>query len=352
MAIALDGSVISTDVADTQSITIGSNNNRLLLVAFGTHQGGGPSGVTYNGVSMTKIVEQVGSFSEQVSIWGLIAPATGTHDVVVSGVSSYRGISIYSLYNVDQAALPSITNGATGSSASASLSITPTLDNCWIVDSVTAEDALTMSTVGGVSDAIQVGASFENLGASHFVQVTAGAKTMSYTVASGQRWNICAVVVAPYVPPTAALTGTVTATIKESDIVAGGKTIILTLTNDTWVTAGGTFDAQRQNIINGLTSAQSETNGWNNEVKGKIAVSDVVRTSGTVVTITLDAEAGYNITASEIITVTIPSTAVTGGAAIVASPTFRVSEYPISFLKLETGTFLKIETGNRIGKES
>lgn len=49
-----------------------------------------------------------------------------------------------------------------------------------------------------------------------------------------------------------ALTGTVTASITEADIVTGGKTIILTLTDDTWVAAGATFDAQRQAIIDGL----------------------------------------------------------------------------------------------------
>ena len=50
----------------------------------------------------------------------------------------------------------------------------------------------------------------------------------------------------------AALTGEVTESITEADIVAGGKRIILTLTGDTWVAAGATFDAQRQAIINGL----------------------------------------------------------------------------------------------------
>lgn len=35
--------------------------------------------------------------------------------------------------------------------------------------------------------------------------------------------------------PSAALTGTITGSITEADIVAGGKTIILTLTGDTWV---------------------------------------------------------------------------------------------------------------------
>ena len=35
--------------------------------------------------------------------------------------------------------------------------------------------------------------------------------------------------------PTAAITGTATATIDEADVVAGGKTIVTTLTSDTWV---------------------------------------------------------------------------------------------------------------------
>lgn len=122
----------------------------------------------------------------------------------------------------------------------------------------------------------------------------------------------------------AALTGTATSSITEDDIVAGGKTIILTLTGDTWVASGATFNAQRQNIINGLDSAQAEAAGWDAVVKATQGVAGVVRTSDTVVTITLDAFASYNITAQETITATIPSSAITGGGGMVASPTFTV----------------------------
>jgi hypothetical protein len=54
---------------------------------------------------------------------------------------------------------------------------------------------------------------------------------------------------------TCAVTGTVLTTkTRESHIVAGtGVTIILTLTGDTWVTAGATFDAQRF-TASGLTT--------------------------------------------------------------------------------------------------
>lgn len=125
-------------------------------------------------------------------------------------------------------------------------------------------------------------------------------------------------------PSSAALTGTAT-TATEAGIVTGGKTIILTLTGDTWVAAGATFDIERQNILNVLDSAQAEANGWDAVVKTLQGVAGVVRTSATIVTITLDAQATYSITANETITASIPATALIGAAAIVASPTFTVT---------------------------
>jgi len=124
----------------------------------------------------------------------------------------------------------------------------------------------------------------------------------------------------------ATLTGTITASISEADIVAGGKTLILTLTNDTWVAAGATFNAQRQAILNGITSAQAEATGWNAAVRDLEVVGAVVRTSNTVVTITWTAQPLYNITAQETITATIPTTALsTALSDVVATPTFTIS---------------------------
>jgi len=123
----------------------------------------------------------------------------------------------------------------------------------------------------------------------------------------------------------AAITGTTVPSATESEIVTGGETIIITLTGDTWVALGATFNAERQAIINGLDSAQSEGTGWNNVVQATQGVTGVVRTSDTVVTITLDAFGTYDITATETITVTVPATAVDGGNALIATPTFQVT---------------------------
>ena len=138
----------------------------------------------------------------------------------------------------------------------------------------------------------------------------------------------------------AAVTGTITASVTEADIVTGGKTIIITLTGDTWIAAGAaSFDLQRLNILQGLDSAQSEALGWNLQVRDTEVATAVVRTSDTVVTVTLSAQALYNITAQETITVTVPATAVTGAQAIIASPTFTVDLVAsgILYTQLERG---------------
>lgn len=135
----------------------------------------------------------------------------------------------------------------------------------------------------------------------------------------------------PATGASAAITGTITPTATEADIVAGGKTLIITLTGDTWIAAGAlSFDLIRQDIINGVDSAQSELLGWNLVPQALQSTSGVVRTSATVVTITWDAFATYNITATETITVTVPSTAVVGGVAITATPTFTVTAVAVA----------------------
>ena len=122
-----------------------------------------------------------------------------------------------------------------------------------------------------------------------------------------------------------ALTGTVTTSSTEANIRTGGLTIILTLTGDTWVAAGATFDATRQDIIDGLAAKPDNGDFDWDLVVSTLAVTDVVRTSDTVVTITLPAVATYNITTTQTMTATVPGSALfLSGANIAAFPTFEV----------------------------
>lgn len=131
--------------------------------------------------------------------------------------------------------------------------------------------------------------------------------------------------ITPSANPSAEVTGTITPTSPEAEVVTGSQTIIITLTDDTWVAVGATFNAQRQAIINGLDAASSPATGWNLQVRDTLAVTTVVRTSDDVVTITLSAIPAYNISSAETITVTVPGTAVEGGVDLDATPTFDIT---------------------------
>lgn len=85
------------------------------------------------------------------------------------------------------------------------------------------------------------------------------------------------------------------------------------------------FADARAAIAAGCDSAQSEAAGWDAKVKPNIPVANVVRTSDTVCTITLQAQADYNITAQETITVTLPASALAAGTQIVSDPTFTIA---------------------------
>ena len=108
---------------------------------------------------------------------------------------------------------------------------------------------------------------------------------------------------------TASVSGTVVSGLTETQVVSGGETLIIILTNDTWLAAGtgpvGTI-ANTQAIIDGITAAESEATGWNAEVRDKEVVGSVVRDSDTQITITWSPAPAYDITANETITVTVP----------------------------------------------
>ncbi|KKN02338.1 hypothetical protein LCGC14_1118660 [marine sediment metagenome] len=130
----------------------------------------------------------------------------------------------------------------------------------------------------------------------------------------------------PYVKPTVAMTGTAIAGgVTEAEIVAGGETIILTLVNGVFNKNTVAFDAARQAMIDGMDSAQAEAAGWDVEVKAKEVVGAIVRTSDTVVTITLTAQAAYAVTADETITVVIPAALMEGQLESLSAGTFVIT---------------------------
>jgi len=129
------------------------------------------------------------------------------------------------------------------------------------------------------------------------------------------------------VAPAAIVSGTaVDGGVTEAQIKAGGETSRITLLNDTWpVAAGGLFDAQRQNNIDGFDSGGIEGTGWNAEIRDKEIVGSVIRTSDTVMTITWTANGSFEIIDPETITYTACNTCTAGEAEIIGSPIFEIT---------------------------
>lgn len=140
------------------------------------------------------------------------------------------------------------------------------------------------------------------------------------------------------------LGGTAVTTLVENNLVNGGETLFIDLLDDTWVAAGATFDAQRQNIIDGLDAASSPANGWNIRIRDAEVVTAVVRTSDTRVTVTFTAAAAYDIASQETITVTVPSTALASGDTPAANPTFTVDVNPtVALTEFQVGRIFCVD---------
>lgn len=111
-----------------------TGNNLVLLVGV-TCETDSITGVTYDSVAMTQLVKYVdGSTGNINAMYGLLAPHTGTHNIVVSWSGShYVGAAGASYGGVKQTGLPDAYNTAYSNSSVASLtaSVTSTVDNCW-----------------------------------------------------------------------------------------------------------------------------------------------------------------------------------------------------------------------------
>lgn len=129
----------------------------------------------------------------------------------------------------------------------------------------------------------------------------------------------------PYGNPSLAiaLSGTgIDSGLLEAEVVTGGETLILILSGDTWQETIGDDNALTTALLAAITGDDGGGNGWDDEVA--LVHGNVVRTSSTIVTITLPSAGSYSVAADETVTVAVPAGSVTKGIAP-ASKTFDVS---------------------------
>ena len=164
MAIATDASSLTSSGGYSNSLTIPhtvAGADRLLLVGVHCRSAvADVTGVTFNGVSMTLEGSNENTGVVGVQWYSLVAPATGTHDVVVS-LGGYKlfSVVVYSLTGVDQTTPIEATDfSATnldGYGPGLSWSITTLTNNARIVTLAATKDDASPFTAGSGATVLQ-----------------------------------------------------------------------------------------------------------------------------------------------------------------------------------------------------
>jgi uncharacterized repeat protein (TIGR01451 family) len=203
-----------TNAALTATVahTTPSLANRLMIVAvhmnIGNSTGSTVLSVTYNGVAMglTQAISDGGAPNTRTELFGLIAPAVGTHNVVVTlqnitaGQSVQGVVGVTTYVDVNQTLTGSLAFSAVGNNTAPTSTLAGTAAGDMVIDFATARQ-----NAGGTQSYTAIGAgqtsiynnilstapqSNADIVATASSAISAGANvTMSYTLASSQRWS-------------------------------------------------------------------------------------------------------------------------------------------------------------------
>lgn len=126
MAVAFDNATVNEGNGNrvfNHTIT-GADVGLIVVVGNGDGESLVVTAVTYNGVALTLVREDQNPNQANSEIWQLAAPATGTNQVVVTTASQVVTAVAVSFTGTNQTTLVANHNGATGNSATASVTVT------------------------------------------------------------------------------------------------------------------------------------------------------------------------------------------------------------------------------------
>lgn len=178
MAIARDA---STQVALGTSPQTGSHTCAADSILFvGTKCSSAySSGVTYNGVSMTRIADvQSGAGEYHLSLFYILNPASGSNTISASVSTGSIGFTSISYLGADTSSQPGANNTQiTASGTTHAQSLTTTVDNSWVIGYFSSARATL--TAGANTNFIEVQVNNVALADSNGPQETAGSYTMN-----------------------------------------------------------------------------------------------------------------------------------------------------------------------------
>jgi len=201
MAIAFDaissGSTTATSLTFSHTCT---GSDRILFVGMTDDSGGSSliTGITYNGVALTKIGGVQTSGDRWSTLWYLIAPATGANNVVVTASSSSVLSGHAASYTgAKQTGQPdSNATNTISSSSSFSLTTTTVADNSWLVGEYRVPTGNTVSA--GAGTVMRAGAtSGTGFADSNSVTTPAGSDSLAFTISGSWNWGGVVASIAP-----------------------------------------------------------------------------------------------------------------------------------------------------------
>ncbi|MDQ2977360.1 MAG: right-handed parallel beta-helix repeat-containing protein, partial [Acidobacteriota bacterium] len=206
----------SNQTTQTWSHTVGAGSNRILIVGVSFKNGAANvNSITYGGTALVSIGSRTDAGTNtKIEIWKLVAPASGTANIVVTLSAAKRIVAgSVSFTGVDQ----TTPNGAFASNVGSNN--TPTVNVASAVGELVID---TLATQGDASPAtVSVGQTQRwnrTTGANDGNEVLGGGSTkpgaatvtMSWTLGQGQAWSIGAIALKPApLGPTYSVSGTV-----------------------------------------------------------------------------------------------------------------------------------------------
>jgi len=184
-----------------------AGTDRVLYVIVSIRAGGGEtvSGITYNGVALTKKAEKTSTTPGNVNrteLWELKNPASGTHAVAVTMSTTVRTGAVAISFTGAEGVEGTVAQ-TDGSSSSPSNSVTTIADNDWVLDAVTLLSDTISSTPGsGQTERADFGWSSGFNGGRTIVthagpKTPAGSVTMSETLSASDTWSKVSVAIKP-----------------------------------------------------------------------------------------------------------------------------------------------------------
>ncbi len=169
--------------------TTGSDRYLIVAISIGDSSSDVVTGITYNGVAMTRIATQtVGGASDYM--YGLVNPTTGANNIIASFsiTSSFCHGAATSYTGIKQTGQPDSFSSSSASATSLSVSTTTVADNSWVVGFFSNSSANTNSRTGITSRSYNTGIG-RDIGDSNAPKTPAGSYTMTEQGATSGTWT-------------------------------------------------------------------------------------------------------------------------------------------------------------------